>query len=356
MLWREGDEVMSVAPAWAGTVRRAHVLADIITASGDTRTAELHDAVREGLTLLGRDVASIALPEVDPTVRHARGSYYTPKDLATSLVGGAVDVLRSDQRQDLEQAWVLDPACGSGAMLVVAAHQLAAGLLARWADDEALERAEEYGAPTPLLAALAFAADELVYGMDVDETAVRLAGLALDLLSPIRDQWWPRANVRVGDSLKADWVSEFPGIFEPRRLPDYMAGFAAVVSNPPYLGGQKISGALGADYRAFLVEDIAGGAKGSADLSAYFWLKMHALVADAGLVGILATNTLLQGATARVGRDQITHRGWRPYRLMPGATWPVKGVAVHYCTVHTSRMRWVPKRLRDVQDTLSPPP
>ncbi|MDP9478798.1 MAG: hypothetical protein M3R38_24470 [Actinomycetota bacterium] len=39
-------------------------------------------------------------------------------------------------------------------------------------------------------------------------------------------------------------------------------GFAAVVGNPPFQGGQKITGSLGTDYRDYLVEYIASGKRG----------------------------------------------------------------------------------------------
>jgi very-short-patch-repair endonuclease len=58
-------------------------------------------------------------------------------------------------------------------------------------------------------------------------------------------------------------------------------GFDAIVGNPPFQGGQKITGAIGTDYRNFLVEYLANGQRGSADLSnshygnfARIWLRL----------------------------------------------------------------------------------
>jgi hypothetical protein len=61
---------------------------------------------------------------------------------------------------------------------------------------------------------------------------------------------------------------EFPEVFLDDSAPK---GFAALVGNPPFQGGQKITGVLGTDYRDFLVERIANGKRGSADLCAYFF-------------------------------------------------------------------------------------
>lgn len=47
-------------------------------------------------------------------------------------------------------------------------------------------------------------------------------------------------------------------------------GFDAIIGNPPFLGGQKLSLALGANIRDWLVNILAGGTKGSADQVAYF--------------------------------------------------------------------------------------
>ena len=62
------------------------------------------------------------------------------------------------------------------------------------------------------------------------------------------------------------WALEFPEVRE-------RGGFDAIVGNPPFQGGKKISGALGGQYRDYLVEWLAGGARGSADLVAYFYLR-----------------------------------------------------------------------------------
>ena len=58
------------------------------------------------------------------------------------------------------------------------------------------------------------------------------------------------------------WLLEFPEVFLRED-----AGFSAIVGNPPFQGGKKITGAVGTDYRSYLVEHIAKGARGNADLN-----------------------------------------------------------------------------------------
>ncbi|WP_249925843.1 Eco57I restriction-modification methylase domain-containing protein, partial [Escherichia coli] len=59
------------------------------------------------------------------------------------------------------------------------------------------------------------------------------------------------------------WPLEFPEVFS------LDGGFDCIVGNPPFLGGQKITGAMGDCYREYLVNTIACGKRGSADLVAY---------------------------------------------------------------------------------------
>ncbi|MEU2128498.1 type IIL restriction-modification enzyme MmeI [Streptomyces sp. NPDC018352] len=98
-------------------------------------------------------------------------------------------------------------------------------------------------------------------------------------------------------------------------------GFDAVVGNPPFSGGQKITGNLGTDYREYLINRLGGGTRGSADLCAYFLLRNLAL-APRRRAGIIATNTIAQGKTREVGLDQATAAGWTVYRATKSQRWP----------------------------------
>jgi len=111
------------------------------------------------------------------------------------------------------------------------------------------------------------------------------------------------------------WHLEFPDIFAD-------GGFSAFMSNPPFVGGQKITGTLGVPYRDHLVKNIARGQRGSADLCAYFFLRAHDLLRPGGTFGLLATNTIAQGDTREVGLDQIATAGGTIYRAVPSMPWP----------------------------------
>ena len=100
------------------------------------------------------------------------------------------------------------------------------------------------------------------------------------------------------------WPIEFPEVF--CRL---ARGFDALVGNPPFLGGQKITGLLGTAYRDYLIEYVANGKRGSADLVAYFFLRASKLISSRGRFTFISTKTVSQGDTREVGLDQIFDSG-----------------------------------------------
>lgn len=134
-----------------------------------------------------------------------------------------------------------------------------------------------------------------------------------------------RATNMLGDRKPFHWLLEFPEVFaggiETASNGNNKPGFDAIVSNPPFMGGQKITGNLGTDYRDFLVEFLADGQRGSADLVAYFFLRSSALVENEGYAGLLATNTIAQGDTREVGLDQIIANGGAIYRAISSRKW-----------------------------------
>jgi len=77
-----------------------------------------------------------------------------------------------------------------------------------------------------------------------------------------RDEWLNVDHVPgTFDRTPQHWPLVFPEVFEK-------GGFDAIIGNPPFLGGQKLTGSLGTAYREYLVSAIARAARGSADLTA----------------------------------------------------------------------------------------
>lgn len=128
------------------------------------------------------------------------------------------------------------------------------------------------------------------------------------------------------------WPLVFPEVFDPAR-----PGFDAIIGNPPFLGGQKLTGSLGTAYREYLVEHIGRGVRGSADLIAYFVLRAHDLANSGGQTGLIATNTLAQGDTREVGLDQVVASGTEIRDAVKSKPWPSKNAVLEYAAVWTSR-------------------
>ncbi|PZO35942.1 MAG: restriction endonuclease [Pseudanabaena frigida] len=84
-------------------------------------------------------------------------------------------------------------------------------------------------------------------------------------------------------------------------------GFDAICGNPPFMGGKKITGAMGTAYRDFIVEWIGNNVKGNADFVAYFFLQVSWLLKKNGCFGLVATNTISQGDTREVGLDEVVN-------------------------------------------------
>lgn len=124
------------------------------------------------------------------------------------------------------------------------------------------------------------------------------------------------------------WALEFPEVFVER------GGFDAIVGNPPFLGGQKLTGFFGDVYREYLVTWLGKGARGSADLVAYFFLHVTNILRSNATFGLLATNTIAEGDTREVGLAQICQKG-TIYATYPNEPWPGTAAVV------TSRIHYV---------------
>lgn len=139
------------------------------------------------------------------------------------------------------------------------------------------------------------------------------------------------------DGLSRDpfhWPLQFPEVFGHQR-----DGFDALIGNPPFLGGQKITGAMGTAFREFLVENIAGGMRGSADFVAYFFLRAYSLLSERGLFGLIAVNTIAEGDTRDVGLGQLLKAGGQIIAAYPNEVWP--GTAnVVTSRVHMAKSSW----------------
>lgn len=113
------------------------------------------------------------------------------------------------------------------------------------------------------------------------------------------------------------WMLEFPEVFYAER-PDPLdsdqvnraAYMDAFIGNPPFAGKDGIVEAEGPYYPDWLRASFEGdtGVRGNCDLSAYFFRRTATLMGAHGMIGLVATNTIGQGDTRRIGLSEVLNR------------------------------------------------
>jgi hypothetical protein len=129
------------------------------------------------------------------------------------------------------------------------------------------------------------------------------------------------------------WALDFPEVFDSP-----LNGFDAIVGNPPFLGGSKISGTLGPRYRATLSSHLARG-RGNADLVAYFFVRANDLMRRNATFGLVATNTIAEGDTHEVALGPLCAADIAIYRAIVSAAWP-GNAALHVSHVWALKGKW----------------
>lgn len=134
------------------------------------------------------------------------------------------------------------------------------------------------------------------------------------------------------------WSIEFPEVF-------FKSGFDAIVCNPPFLGGQRISEVSGVPYNKLLVS-LTSLSNRKTDLCCYFLRRIPSLIHDQGTYGLIATNSIAQGLNQRVALDYLCSNGHVLYRANSSFKWPGVG-AVEVAVVHAIKGYWTGEKFLD---------
>jgi hypothetical protein len=105
-----------------------------------------------------------------------------------------------------------------------------------------------------------------------------------------------KSSVLLATHRTVHWELEFSRVFGASAL----GGFDIIVGNPPFLGGYKIRGELGAEFAEYLRQAYVN-AKGQADLCVYIFRQAFSMLIENGYMGMVATNTIGQGDTRLAG-------------------------------------------------------
>ena len=126
------------------------------------------------------------------------------------------------------------------------------------------------------------------------------------------------------------WILEAPEVMEA-------GGFDAIIGNPPFLGSNKISTAMGMNIRGWLVNVVAKS-PGNGDLIAYFFRRAGQLLKPTGVFGLIATKAITEGDTVAVGIEPLFDVGFKFFRVDRNRAWPTRGVGVNIAIIWATQI------------------
>lgn len=126
------------------------------------------------------------------------------------------------------------------------------------------------------------------------------------------------------------WFLEFPEVMA-------QGGFDCVVGNPPFLGGQKLSGSFGENYLEYIKD--AYQPIGAVDLVTYFFRRIFGIIRPGGFQSLISTNTIAQGRAREDGLDVIVQQGGSINHAVRSMKWP-GAAAVEVALVTVTKQPW----------------
>jgi hypothetical protein len=126
------------------------------------------------------------------------------------------------------------------------------------------------------------------------------------------------------------WFIEFPEVFS-------QGGFDCILGNPPFLGGQKLSGSFGESFLESIKYQFAP--IGAVDLATYFFRRIFSVIKQGGFQSLISTNTIAQGKAREDGLDVIVNQSGSINHAIKSTKWP--GVAaVEVALVTITKQAW----------------
>ena len=272
-------------------------------------------------------IGAIYSTYLDRKQKKEKGQYYTPP----AIVEYILDTIGYTEGRSIIGAnkRILDPACGSGSLLVTAAKRLVAAY--RDATASSLD-------PIAVLERV----QDTIFGFDLNPFACYLAEVnlliqTLDLVKMARDAGGRprlgRFNIYNVDALSRPTAISFDEAGYDttlaadrdeadrikRRAADtpYANGFAFVVANPPY------GAALTADYKRTLRTEWPAIFFGQPDTYTFFLHLGASLLSPGGAMGFITPNTYLMGINTRNLREVLLDAGRIEEIVdLPRGIWP----------------------------------
>ncbi len=205
-------------------------------------------------------------------------------------------------QEELKRLRILDPACGSGAILIEAFNQL------HTVYDLSNARLEELRGQRTLFDLDRQILQNNLYGVDLNAEAIQICQLSLWIKTAARGKQLTSLDhtIREGNSVISDpavhpkafdWQAAFPEVFA-------QGGFDVVVGNPPYIRQELLSPYkpwLEAHYEVF---------HGMADLYVYFYELGVRLLKPGGLLCFIVTNKWMKAGYGEPLRRFFSEKAW----------------------------------------------
>jgi hypothetical protein len=129
------------------------------------------------------------------------------------------------------------------------------------------------------------------------------------------------------------WFIEFPEIIE-------RGGFDCILGNPPYLGGQALSGTYGHDFCGYI--RYAYAPTGLNDLVVFFLRRIYSLLKAGGFTAFITTNSIKDGDVRKDGLEQVVAAGASINFAVRGVKWPGRAnLVVSLVAVHRGEWRGI---------------
>ena len=139
------------------------------------------------------------------------------------------------------------------------------------------------------------------------------------------------------------WFLEFPEVMEK-------GGFDCILGNPPYLGGQALSGTYGHAFCDCMKWRFDPA--GLSDLVVYFLRRAYYLLRNRSFIAIITTNSIVDGNIRKDGLDQVVKDGATITMGVRGVKWPgAANLVVSLLSIHKGK--WNGPKMLDNQPVAS---
>ena len=121
-------------------------------------------------------------------------------------------------------------------------------------------------------------------------------------------------------------------------------GFDLIIGNPPYLGGQALSGSYGHAFCEWVKWEYAP--TGLSELVVFFLRRIYDLLRPGGFVALITTNSIKDGDVRTDGLEEVMKKGGNLTFAVNGIIWPgVANLYVSLFSLHKGQWENKPRML-----------